>query len=544
MNSNSGARAPRRRLVEIAVFVGFLLGATVFTYPLVWNLDDAVKDIGDPLLDTWAIAWVAHQLPRDPLHLFDANRFYPETGTLAFTDPMLAISIPVAPVQWLFNNPVLTLNVAMLLTLALSGYGMYRLVSALTGSGMAGAVGGSIFTFNAYRLSHLAHVNLQAMAFIPLFFLCLGLYLEEGKRRHLIGVGVFLWLVSASCAYYGVFTWTVLAVALPYEIWRTGAWKRRRQVVALGLTIAVSAVAYLPLALPLMRLRQDFGFERPIVRVQRASARPVDYLRSAAHVHRAIGLEPPERGRSLFPGVLALVLGLVALARPSRRAGLYALIGVFGAWASLGPAYGLYGWLHAYFPGINGLRAPPRYVIFVILSLAVLAGMATSWILDRFRGATRVTLGSTLVLFPLIESFAGPIPYTTAPDLPPVYEWLAARPNPAPVVEMPLDWEPYKNSIYLYWSTSHFKPIANGHSTLVPPVFTAIRNSMEHFPDGESVRRLRSLEFRYVILHREFYLRARAERIEQAMNAHPGLDVVHRTENETVYEIVATGERR
>ncbi len=205
MNSNSGARSPRRRLVEIAVFVGFLLGATVFTYPLVWNLDDAVKDIGDPLLDTWAIAWVAHQLPRDPLHLFDANRFYPETGTLALTDPMLAISIPVAPVQWLFNNPVLTLNVAMLLTLALSGYGMYRLVSALTGSGMAGAVGGSIFTFNAYRLSHLAHV------------------------------------------------------------------------------------------------------------------------------HRAIGLEPPERGRSLFPGVLALVLGLVALARPSRRAGLYALIGVFGA---------------------------------------------------------------------------------------------------------------------------------------------------------------------------------------------------------------------
>jgi hypothetical protein len=544
LNSNSSARPPRRRLVEIAVFGGFLLGAIVFTYPLVLNLDDAVKDIGDPLLDTWAIAWVAHQLPRDPLHLFDANRYYPETGTLAFTDPMLAISIPVAPVQWLFDNPVLTLNVAMLLTLALSGYGMYRLVSALTESAMAGAVAGSIFTFNAYRLSHLAHVNLQAMAFIPLFFLCLGLYLEEGKRRHLIGVGVFLWLVSASCAYYGVFTWTVLTVALPYEIWRTGAWKHRRQVVALGLTIAVSAAAYLPLALPLIRLRQDFGFERPIVRVQRASARPMDYLRSGAHVHRAIGLEPPERGRSLFPGVLALVLGFVALARPSRRAGLYALIGVFAAWASLGPAYSLYGWLHAYFPGINGLRAPPRYVIFVMLALAVLAGMATSWILDQFRGAARVTLGSTLVLFPLIESFAGPIPYTTAPNLPPVYEWLAAQPDPAPVVEMPLDWELYKNSIYLYWSTSHFKPIANGHSTLVPPVFTAIRNSMEHFPDDESVRRLRSLEFRYVILHREFYLRARAERIERTMNAHPGLDVVHRTENETVFEIVATGERR
>ena len=544
MTSNVGTRFPRRLLVEIAVFIGFLFGAIVFTYPLVLNLDDAVKDIGDPLLDTWAIAWVAHQLPRDPLHLFDANRYYPETETLAFTDPMLAISIPVAPIQWLFDNPVLTLNIAMLLTLALSGYGMYRLVKTLTGSALAGAVAGSIFTFNAYRLSHLSHVNLQSMAFMPLFFLCLSLYLEKGKRHHLIGVGVFLWLVSASCAYYGVFTWTVLVVALPYEIWRTGALKRFRQIVALGATIAVSAVAFLPLALPLMRLRQDFGFERPIPRVQRASARPVDYLRSGTYLHRAIGLKSPEQGRSLFPGVLAVGLGFLALARPSRRKGLYALVGLFAVWASLGPAYGLYGWLHSYFPGINGLRAPPRYVVFVILSLAVLAGMATSWILDRFQGAARVTLGSTLVLFPLIESFAGPIPYTTAPDVPPVYEWLSAQPDPTPVVEMPLDWELYKNSIYLYWSTSHFKPIANGHSTFVPPVFTAIRNSMEHFPNSESLKRLRALKFRYVILHRDLYLRARATKIEQAMNAHPGLVALHRTENETVFEIVATGERR
>ncbi len=32
--------------------------------------------------------------------------------------------------------------------------------------------------------------------------------------------------------------------------------------------------------------------------------------------------------------------------------------------------------------------------------------------------------------------------------------------------------------------------------------------------------------------------------VEQAMNAYAGLDVVHRTENETVFEIVASGERR
>lgn len=71
---------PRRLSIEIAVLLAYLVGAIVFTYPLVTDLDGAVKDIGDPLLDAWAIAWVAHQLPRDPVHLFDANRYYPESS--------------------------------------------------------------------------------------------------------------------------------------------------------------------------------------------------------------------------------------------------------------------------------------------------------------------------------------------------------------------------------------------------------------------------------------------------------------------------------
>ncbi len=29
---------------------------------------DGVRDIGDPLFSTWRLAWIAHQLPRAPLH--------------------------------------------------------------------------------------------------------------------------------------------------------------------------------------------------------------------------------------------------------------------------------------------------------------------------------------------------------------------------------------------------------------------------------------------------------------------------------------------
>src|ERR1700674_3314257 len=50
----------------------------LMTYPQVWHLGDAVHDAGDPLLNLWAISWVAHQLSTAPAHLFDANIFFPE----------------------------------------------------------------------------------------------------------------------------------------------------------------------------------------------------------------------------------------------------------------------------------------------------------------------------------------------------------------------------------------------------------------------------------------------------------------------------------
>ena len=38
----------------------------VMTYPQVLHLRDGVHDDGDPLLNTWTLTWVAHQLPRAP----------------------------------------------------------------------------------------------------------------------------------------------------------------------------------------------------------------------------------------------------------------------------------------------------------------------------------------------------------------------------------------------------------------------------------------------------------------------------------------------
>lgn len=528
------------RFREPAVFALFLLGAMVFTYPLVLDLGTAVTDHVDPLLDAWTLAWVAHQLPRDPGRLFDANRFHPERGTLAFHDPMVGLGTLLAPFQWALGEPVLTLNLGMLLSLALSGYGAYRLGTEVSGSSWAGGAAGSVFAFNSYRLDHLAHMQLQSTGFIPLLYLCLRRFLEDGRIRHAIGIAVFLWLTSASSAYYGIFTWILLAVAIPCELWRTASWKRPKRLLGLSLALTLSALAYLPLALPFMRLRSDFGLDRPLSTVQRASARPADYLRSASHVHQALGVRPSSPERTLFPGILALALTLLALTRPNRSTALFALVGFTAFWASLGPGWGLYRFLHATVPGLSGVRVPPRMAIYVLLAVAVLAAQGAALLLRRFSGNARPWAAGILALTPLLESLSVPIRYTPAPPVPSVYTWVARLPKETPLVELPFPEveRQRENAVYLYWSTAHFLPLANGYGTVVPPVYAEIASALEDFPDGDGTGTLAAQGFRYVIFHRDRYLRSRAAELERRLEAEPGLSIAHRTEEAIVYELV------
>jgi len=72
--------------LTLALFVAL---TAVMTYPQVLRMSDGVHDPADPLMVTWVLAWVAHQLPNAPAHIFDANIFYPERNTLAYSETLL-----------------------------------------------------------------------------------------------------------------------------------------------------------------------------------------------------------------------------------------------------------------------------------------------------------------------------------------------------------------------------------------------------------------------------------------------------------------------
>jgi hypothetical protein len=79
-----------RRFPRLALLAIFAALAVVHTWPLGARPSYYSRlDTADTQLNTWAMAWVARTLPTDPLHLFDADIFYPEKRTLAYSEPLL-----------------------------------------------------------------------------------------------------------------------------------------------------------------------------------------------------------------------------------------------------------------------------------------------------------------------------------------------------------------------------------------------------------------------------------------------------------------------
>ena len=305
---------PSMRFGEILVFTGFLLGAVVFTYPMARDLRTAVTDPMDPLLDAWAIGWIGHQIVEDPVAPVRLQPLLPGAGYARLYGPdsrdrgssrARHVVVPRCAAHPEHRDPPRDRDL-----------GLRRLPARRRPDGLARRRPRGRERLRLLRLPPdppRSRTAAERGIHPPSLHLCLRRYLDEGHVRHAVGVAVFLWLVCASSAYYGLYSWVMLAIAVPYEMWRTRTYFGKKLFV-LGGAFAASALAFLPIALPIMNMGSNVGLERPLPRLQRASARPADYLRSGSHLHGAIGLPPPSPERTLFPGLTAVGLSLVALA--------------------------------------------------------------------------------------------------------------------------------------------------------------------------------------------------------------------------------------
>ncbi|HEY7818060.1 MAG TPA: hypothetical protein VIG29_07580, partial [Vicinamibacteria bacterium] len=150
---------PRDKLSALLFYFALTLA---LTYPLVLAPRTANRlDSPDALLNSWIVSWNLFQLPRDPLHLFDANIFYPEKGVLALSENLLTGALLASPAALFDASPVFLFNVVLLAGFVTSAYAAFLLAYDLTGSRLPALLAGVLFAFAPYRFAHIPHLQLQ-----------------------------------------------------------------------------------------------------------------------------------------------------------------------------------------------------------------------------------------------------------------------------------------------------------------------------------------------------------------------------------------------
>ena len=285
-------------------------------------------DLGDPVRTAWQVAYVGHAMLHDPLHLFDANVFYPHPLSLAFSDSLLGYGPGrllrighrrrARPLQ-----PAVPVRLVAVLRRRLPAGARARPAQARRGRRR-----GRRFAYAPYRVTEAGHLHVISSGGIALaLFLLL-----RGYRRGSLGLVIAGWLVSAWQISLGFtlglqfsYLLAVLAVIAAVYWLRAGRPALPRKLAAitcLGILV-VGAVgdlrgAPVPEDLPRLPDRQAHDQE-----VKVYSAGPAAWLSASsenrvwgdltagarAHVHS-------KNEQVLFPGGLILLLALIGLATP------------------------------------------------------------------------------------------------------------------------------------------------------------------------------------------------------------------------------------
>jgi hypothetical protein len=547
-----------RRFLVLSLILFTLLTA-VMTYPQVLHMKDGVHDPGDPLMVTWILSWVGHQLPRAPAHLFDANIFYPERNTLAYSETLVVPGAIAAPLGWLGVSAIVVYNLVFLSGFAISGVGVALLVRRLTGNAGAAVLAGIVFAFPPYRIDHYAHLQLQQTQFIPLSLWAFHRLLDTGRLRDGVRLGLFVACQMLSCMYYGLFLIPYMAVVCGTMLVAARAMRRDR-LVALVAAGAVLAVVMVPAGRAYLNARRVVG-ERGRAEVADGSATWRNYL-APPEVNAVYGkvfarfMQPERR---LFPGFMAIALAIVAVwpaphheptnPRTHERDifGLRAFVSSRFRGYSVRLAYALglllsfdvslgfngivYRALYDYFLPFRALRIPARMGIMVGFSLAVLAGYGAARIAGRLRSVgTRRFVLVVIGALMLVEYASRPLPLWHAPVAPPpVYDDIARDRGDSPtavIFEFPTGH--MEDPEYLYYSTFHWQSLVNGYSGFFPPSYVKIVRAVQNFPDPTSFDVIKSHGARYLVIHGEWLYGARYETLIPQLDRRTDLALVSR----------------
>jgi hypothetical protein len=538
----------------------YALLTVALTWPFAANL--RVMDAGDSAFFAWEIAWTLHALGTDPASLPHANIFHPLRYTLGMDEPILGTTLLVLPLALFTDDAVLLYNLVRLLTFLLSALTAYWLARELGAGEWAAFLGGAFFAFSPIRTDQVAHLSTLGTQWLPLVLLFAVRFARSGKAKDVLLAALFFVLSFAACGYHGVLALAVLPPAILVLLW--GRWRRLPKA---ALAPVLAGLTLLPLYLMHQRGLEPEHYTRGTEETIQYSA-PLEAFLSTSSWNRVYG-EITDATRTigsnnLFPGLVVPALGLAGAVvlwrrreKPSREAVALAVMALFAALVAMGPQIRAFG--HTLAPGpwallrdtvpvFQMIRVTSRAGALFALPLAMLAAKGLTALRPR-----PIALG-VIGALGLAETIIAPIPMPewskiidTRREPPPVYRWLAEQPGRDVIVHLPmfdvyaLERRPaWHESIYMVYSTHHWKPMVNGYAGIEPRGYVQIRNLMMSFPSEEFLDALREVGVRYIVVHRGGFGPNQWARMQKRMPEAIDRSIreVVSLEGDTVYELL------
>ncbi len=392
------------------------------------------------------------------------------------------------------------------------------------------ALAGVGFAFSARLLDQSYNLQTMSIAWVPWLFLALERFAERPslpRASLLLPLGLGLALSSMNMfAFTGVTVLVWLGVATMQG--RVGL-RHVARLVVVGAPGAALLWAYVA---PYRRAAREWQVERTLADVESGGTTLAHAMRLPPEslLHWVASGGPGGGGpvESVLLGIVLTALaglglaGLWAGRREGGRAlvpyvviGGVALVLAFGptlrtGWGSLPLPYRA---LYAFVPGFDAIRTPARFLLYVDLALALLAGAGTARVLMRIAPRWRTMGLLALLVLVLLEAvlipFPGAVPRLDPAALPEAYRWLRAAPPGTVALGVPMgDWA------NVAASALHLRRTVNGWSSFEPPRYRDLAAAMETFPDARTLALVRGVGADVVILvDRTWLTPARAARL-------------------------------
>jgi len=537
-------------LVEILVLILFILITPVMLLPFSLNINDAVIDKGDTLINLWTLSWGKHSLLTDPANYFNANILYPERLTLAYSEHQYPTVLLFTLLLLVFRNQVLTYNLIFMLSFILSGYFMYLLVKYITGSRVAGIFSGLFFAFFPYRYHHLPRSQLLSTYWMPLSILYLFKLYEKPSLRKSLLFSLFTSFSLLASFYLGFqLVLTVAILVIVMSIFRQEYLLKK--TLHLIISVLVVIVVFLPFVIPYLEVGKQFSdFLRPIETTIAYSAEPALFLQYFEYnwlfnkvLKNALSviLSP---GAGFFPGITVLLLSLIGIISVNSknkttsksnkqlnavRIGFIILL-FFSVLMALGPVLKgtslpeirlPYYYFYKYFPGFKSMRVPSRFVISTMLSLSILSGLGLNWVKNLFKNVkikkVSIVIPTLFCVLVLVENFNYPINFEriyTKNDLPQPYELISSS-NEDEIVFDPTNPGPLSD----YYSTYHFKNVIGGESGYISKVYVDLMSEISDLKSPESFDYLEGAGVTKIVLNMDFFHQRDRTRVENIIKS-------------------------